>query len=95
MIAIKESNEFEQELGNIIGNFCSLYPSVKSNFYKELLNKLQYMIIFPKMYPILIQNPRYRKFRVKKYIILYEIKSNEIILTHIFHEKSNFFNNQD
>lgn len=89
------TDEFKNELKSIINNFNFLSSCIKNNFYTELLNKLQYLEIFPKMYPILIQNPKYRKFIVKKYIVLYEISENKIILTHIIHEKSKFFNNQD
>lgn len=95
MIATIITDEFKNELKSIINNYNFLSQCIKNDFYIELLNKLQYLEIFPEMYPILIQNPKYRKFIVKKYIVLYEISENKIILTHIFHEKSNFFNNQD
>ncbi len=91
---IKIHNNFLQEFQKIVQDSYNLSLNIKK-FYKILVEKLLYLQIFPYMYPKLIQNQIYRKIIVQKYIILYIVRGNKIILKHIIHYQSNFFNNQD
>ncbi len=88
---IKVTEECEQSLKNII-KYLNL--NIVDDFYQSLLQKLKLLEIFPRMYPKYKGKDEIRKFKVKKYIVLYKIENNIIYIIDIIHQKSKLLNNQ-
>ena len=62
---------------------------------KDLINKLENLELFPRMYPVLLKDNNMRKIVLRKYIIVYLINNNGILIDNIIHQKSKYLNNQD
>ncbi len=88
---IKTTEDYDDSLRKILINLHFLSPTIAKNFYNNLLQKIELLKIFPKMYQISNDNPKYRKIKVKKYIVLYRIEKNIIYIIDIFPEKSKIF----
>lgn len=89
------SSKFKRNYNNILNYLNELFPNTKNRFNTNLSQKIQFIKIFPNMYPKLTKSGLLRKISINKYIILYVIVNDHIILVDIKHEKSKFFNNQD
>lgn len=60
---------------------------IKKNFQELVLEKVENLIYFPKMYPKL-ENRKYRKIPILNYIIIYRIEKNTIKILDIIPTKT-------
>lgn len=62
---------------------------------EQLADKINIIKMFLKAYPNLNNNYNLRKIPIDKYIVLYSIERNNVLVNDIIHQKSKLLNNQD
>ena len=93
---IKQEKSFKQDLKNIYKYIAHDLNEVKIaiKFVDTVISKLKTLQTFPFAFELYKkeENIEYRKFIVKKYIIIYKInlKEKEIKVLHIYSQKFNY-----
>lgn len=59
-------DDFLYDFEKIKSNLDYLSSTMKHNFYKEFKEKIEYIKIFPKMYPKVLGYPYYRKMIIDR-----------------------------
>lgn len=97
---ISWSRTFQNQLSNILFYIDSTLqnPISSKEFYPKIINSLENIKIFPRLYPK-IKSKKYlekelRKLVIDKYVIIYEVDDlhEKINLLHIFHSSQNYLN---
>lgn len=85
------SKEFKEELNEIYlwKNYVFRSEKIAQKTVREIILKTRNLKIFPKAYKLLRKDGKveYRKFIVKKYIIIYSFESEKINILHIYNQK--------
>ncbi len=87
------TEKFKEELRKIHTYYSFNYSIYSSNkFQKLLIQKIEVLKMFPKMYPMFYSKERLRKIPIEKYIIIYQVKNHYIYLVDIISKKSKKYN---
>lgn len=85
------SEDFKEEINEIYLWTKYKFKSeiIAQKRIKEIIIKIKNLKIFPRVYKLLRKDGKieYRKFVIKKYIIIYSLESDKINLLHIYNQK--------
>ena len=85
------SEDFKEEINEIYLWTKYKFKSeiIAQKRIKEIIIKIRNLKIFPRSYKLLRKDGKieYRKFVIKKYIIIYSLESDKINLLHIYNQK--------
>mgnify|MGYP004661745225 FL=1 len=85
------SEDFKEEINEIYLWTKYKFKSeiIAQKRIKEIIIKIKNLKIFPRAYKLLKKDGKieYRKFVIKKYIIIYSLESDKINLLHIYNQK--------